>query len=258
MSQNKIALSFALILCLFTFNISAQVKGTINYKLTKNDGVGGVAEINSIVYFSGNKSVEINLSKNLSNTIVADGDNSFVETKVLKNSKPIFVYKDFSKKELQLSDFIEGRIYLIKDTLANFKWTLTKEKKKILNYNCTRATTTFRGRQFEVWFTDAISVPNGPWKFCGLPGLIVAARDSEGKYSYELTGINLKAAFDTKLVSIPASYSKDKAISHDYFIGAYKKRVAQNTALSRASEQQNSSGVSSSFSVTLPPKVEKF
>jgi len=258
MYQNKIALSLGLILCFLTFNISAQIKGTINYKLTKNDGVSSAAEINSIVYFSGNKSVEINLPKNLSNTIIADGDNSFVETKVLKNSKPIFVYKDFGKKELQLSDFIEGKIYLIKDTLANFKWVITKEKKKILNYSCTRATTTFRGRQFEAWFTDAIPVPNGPWKFCGLPGLIVAAKDSEGKYNYELTGINLKAAFDPKIVSIPDSYSKDKVISHDYFITAYKKRIAHNTALSRASEQQNSSGGSSSFSVTLPPKMEKF
>jgi Protein of unknown function (Porph_ging). len=257
MYQNKSTLSFAFILCFLTFNISAQVKGTINYKLTKNDGVSSATEINSIVYFSGNKSIEINLPKNLSNTIVADGDNSFVETKVLKNSKPIFVYKDFSKNELQLSDFIERNIYLIKDTLANFKWTITKEKKKILSYSCTRATTNFRGRQFEVWFTDAISVPNGPWKFCGLPGLIIVAKDLEGKYNYELTGINLKAVFDPKIISIPFSYSKEKAVSHAYFIAAYKKRVAQNAALSRASEQQNSSGGSSSFTVTLPPKMEK-
>jgi len=257
MHQNKRSLKLAFFLCFLISNACAQVKGTLNYKLTKNDGINASIEINSIVYFSGNRSIEINLPKKIANSLIADGDNSLVETKVLKNSKPIFVYKDFSTKVLQLSDFIEGKIYLIKDTVANFRWSLTKEKKKILNYTCTRATTTFRGRQYEAWFTDAISIPNGPWKFCGLPGLIVSVNDIEGKYKYELVGINLKAVFDPKTISIPAPFLKDQAITHANFIAAYKKRIAQNDALSRASEQRNSSGETSSFKIVLPPKMEK-
>ena len=258
MYQNKTALALAFLLCFLTFSLSAQVKGTLNYKLTTNNPISGITDVNSIVYFYGTKSIELNLPKNISNTLIADGDNSLVETKVIKSTKPSFVYKDFSKKELQLSDFIEFNKYLITDTLSNFKWAITQEKKKILNYTCTKATTKFRGRQFEAWFTDAIPISNGPWKFCGLPGLIVAVKDLEGIYSYELTGINLKASFDPKIISIPPSYAKSKAMSHSSFIAAYKKRVAQNAARSRASEQQTSGGGSSSFTITLPPKIEKF
>jgi len=47
---------------------------------------------------------------------------------------------------------------------------------------------------FEAWFTREIPIAEGPYKFYGLPGLIIKISDSRDYYSFELTKINnLKA-----------------------------------------------------------------
>lgn len=256
-TRNIILLVFT-IFCFSLTSSYAQVKGTIEYKLTTNDGfMAGSKVSNYIVYFYGNKSIEVPIPKNTKNSLVADGDNSLIETKIIGNSKPVFIYKNFATKELQLSDYIQRNLYLIKDTLANFKWKVSKEHKKILDYNCTKATTSFRGRTYEAWFTDEIPIANGPWKFCGLPGLIIAVKDLNSIYSYEITGINLKAKFNISSIAVPTLYKKDKIFTHFGFMNAYKKRVATNEALSRVSTQENN-GTSTSMTVSLPPKIEKF
>ena len=45
-------------------------------------------------------------------------------------------------------------------------------KKKIGEYEAQKATTEFGGRQWTVWFTEAIPFPDSTYKFSGL-GLIV-------------------------------------------------------------------------------------
>ena len=68
----------------------------------------------------------------------------------------------------------------------NFKWFLTKEKKKIDNYNCQKATTEYGGRKWEAWFTSDIPISEGPYKFSGLPGLIIDLKDSKNSYHFYL------------------------------------------------------------------------
>ncbi|SDL76656.1 GLPGLI family protein [Pedobacter sp. ok626] len=246
-----------LILSVFHLILHAQVKGTCNYSLTINDGLLGKSRvINSILYFSGNKSLEMNIPKNVEGSIM-NIDNATSETKVINTSKKYFVFKNFGAKELQLSDNILAKYYLITDTLSNFKWKISKEKRKILKYSCTKATASFRGREYEAWFADEIAISNGPWKFCGLPGLIVAVKDANSIYSYELTGINLKASFDPAILTTPKVYQKDKPITQRDFINAYKSRIKQNEALSRVTFTGDN-GTTGNRTITMPEKMEKF
>ena len=56
----------------------------------------------------------------------------------------------------------------------------------------------FRGRKWTAWFTQNIPIPEGPYKFSGLPGLIVEIYDSQNHYHYELTKVTkLSKASDT-------------------------------------------------------------
>ena len=56
---------------------------------------------------------------------------------------------------------------------------------------CQKASTTYRGRDYVVWFTPEIPVSHGPWKLRGLPGLIIEASDLTGKYEFIARKINM-------------------------------------------------------------------
>ena len=57
------------------------------------------------------------------------------------------------------------------DYFNDFKWKIqSNEQKEILGYKCQKAIGEFRGRKYTAWFTDAIAVNSGPYKFKGLPG----------------------------------------------------------------------------------------
>jgi len=44
---------------------------------------------------------------------------------------------------------------------------------------CQKAEGDFRGRHYIAWFSNKILIPDGPWKLCGLPGLILEAYDEK-------------------------------------------------------------------------------
>lgn len=69
-----------------------------------------------------------------------------------------------------------------------FNWKIENEKQKIGEYNAQKATTDFGGRKWTAWFTTDLPFQDGPYKFNGLPGLIVKIEDSEKNYSWVIQG----------------------------------------------------------------------
>lgn len=76
------------------------------------------------------------------------------------------------------------------EVLPSFKWQILSESKEILGYKCQKALGEFRGRKYIAWFAPSIPISDGPWKFCGLPGLILAVEDTD-KY-FVFTCIDIK------------------------------------------------------------------
>ena len=101
------------------------------------------------------------------------------------------VYKNFTTKNSKIifRSMLQGPIYQYEESSNLMNWTLQPEKKEILSYSCQRATTSFRGREYEAWFTNDIPLPNGPWKFGGLPGLILFLKDMQSNYVFECIGL---------------------------------------------------------------------
>ena len=63
--------------------------------------------------------------------------------------------------------------------LPMLDWTLIPDStKEILGYACNMAKTVFAGREYVAWYTVDIPLPYGPYKFYGLPGLVVEVEDS--------------------------------------------------------------------------------
>jgi len=79
--------------------------------------------------------------------------------------------------------------YMYEEDLPVLNWKIANEKQTILSYNCQKATVSFRGREYIAWFTSDIPIPNGPWKFGGLPGLILKLSDTKNNFVYECTGL---------------------------------------------------------------------
>ena len=59
----------------------------------------------------------------------------------------------------------------------------------ISGYKAQKATTDFGGRSWVAWFTPEVPYNDGPYKFRGLPGLIVKVHDTRNHYVFKLLSI---------------------------------------------------------------------
>ena len=80
-----------------------------------------------------------------------------------------------------------------------FDWHLLDGDSIVCGYPCHKATTTFRGRTWTVWYTLDLPYSDGPWKFCGLPGLVLYAYDSENKFRFNCIGIEKGDGYEIKM-----------------------------------------------------------
>lgn len=76
---------------------------------------------------------------------------------------------------------------------AQMDWDIRSQTDTVCGYFCCRAVTHFRGREWSAWYTPEIPVDAGPWKFCGLPGLILRVEDTDGEYTWQCNGISQDA-----------------------------------------------------------------
>ena len=101
------------------------------------------------------------------------------------------VTKTYPTMELQYKEgILNGMsvVYIAYNELPKFDWKIESETQKIGEYRTQKATTSFGGRNWIAWFSKDITLQDGPYKFSGLPGLIVKVEDTEKNYSWELKG----------------------------------------------------------------------
>src|SRR5690606_19906374 len=122
-----------------------------------------------------------------------------------------YIKVDHLKNKIEMIQSIPSKKFLITDEL-NYTWQITNETKKIKDYTCYKATTTFRGNTFEAWFTPDIPINAGPWKWYGLPGLIVEATDKDQSVVFKLEKIEKL----TEEIPFPSSKSKKMTLKQ-YF-----------------------------------------
>jgi len=99
-------------------------------------------------------------------------------------------------------------------------WKILDEKQKIGEYNTQKATTEFGGRKWTAWFSSDIPFQDGPYKFWGLPGLIVKIEDADKDYSWVLQGnkkINEYNEFSYMETLAQATGGKPKELTREKF-----------------------------------------
>ena len=99
------------------------------------------------------------------------------------------VFKNYPENKIRVHDRFDLCNWIIDEDWEKPNWNITDSTKNIFGFECFLAKTDFRGRKWLVWFSPEIPISDGPWKLCGLPGLILKAQDSKGHYIYEPVSI---------------------------------------------------------------------
>lgn len=109
-----------------------------------------------------------------------------------------YEWSDYFFENGQLTEYCQMPQWLHRDNswytepAPKQTWALHEETQTVLGHKCQRATCRFRGRDFVAWFAPDIPVKRGPWKFQGLPGLILKVYDKDKLYTFEAIGIETR------------------------------------------------------------------
>ncbi len=77
-----------------------------------------------------------------------------------------------------------GTHYSYTEHLPNINWQLYDIRKTVCGHKCQKALANYRGRDWEAWYAEDLPFSNGPYKFNGLPGLILELSSSDGEHRY--------------------------------------------------------------------------
>jgi len=109
---------------------------------------------------------------------------------IQKECETFNIFKDYPNNNITVTDYMPmGGMYRYKEDKIKPSWTIDKDTIRIGGYLCKKATTTFRGRHYTAWYTEQIPISDGPWKFWGLPGLILKVRDDKNEYEFTCAAI---------------------------------------------------------------------
>jgi len=99
-----------------------------------------------------------------------------------------FVQKEKEPEQVFLYTKVENDYYKIKDN-RKIQWKTQDSLGNLLGFKTQKAVADFAGRKWVAWFTTDIPISDGPYKFWGLPGLILKIEDTEKLHHIELVGI---------------------------------------------------------------------
>ncbi|WP_052466995.1 GLPGLI family protein [Psychroserpens damuponensis] len=161
------------------------------------------------------------------------GDSNFLEEREGRQGKILsikpknnpYIYKDLLSNNFYSIERVGMKPFLVEDNIKIFDWKLENEFKDILNYKCQKATTFYRGRNYVAYFSSQIPFNNGPWKFAGLPGLIMEVKSTDGVFQLEINKLSIKKS-DTDIKNPYRNYL-EKKVSWKEFTDEYKRKYEE-------------------------------
>ena len=144
--------------------------------------------------------------------IMPPKDSKFIDYRIIKEHpsyKLTFLVSTYNKR-LSVTD------------LRKQIWHIEKITDKYKGFNVQKAITDFAGRRWIAWFTADIPIPDGPYKFYGLPGLILKLEDTIGSHKFNLTGIKNNIP-DYNNYPVVNTRSPQIEISQEKYIEIYKE-----------------------------------
>ncbi|CAD0220801.1 GLPGLI family protein [Chryseobacterium sp. JV274] len=184
----------------FTYQLKAKFDSRTDYKHEEQF----LLQIgNNRAFFASNISLKCDSVMTASGTATKNADGSITlgwkkGTVIPKTGLSFTIIQ--SNENIQYFRLVGMSLLTYKEPIIK-NWKLINESKVINTINCKKAEVTFKGRNWIAWYSPEIPLPYGPYKFSGLPGLIVKITDDKGDFDFEL------------VKSIPASKLKGKLVT---------------------------------------------
>lgn len=178
-----------------------------------------------------------------------------------------YVYIDKNTNKVFTRDNIDQTYLLTEEDIPIINWEITDRKKRILSYDAFLARAYFRGRNYSAWFTNAIPILSGPWKFVGLPGIILELYSDDNQVKFIASEVKIPAngLIPEKLITSGVKLSLSDYFSyphkHQHEIGIKSKAVIDNIESTPAYQSDPGRSVESikmlKKSLDLSTKFEK-
>jgi GLPGLI family protein len=158
--------------------------------LSKDDAM----EENLSLLINGNKSLFKSTKK-----AIADSVAKAISKKSFDNpidGKVILNFKDVPNVNFKSEVFLDnGKQTVYKELLKNnfsypleepVQWKIEGGTKMIESYLCKKAIGRYKNRNYIAWFAESVPIPDGPYVFKGLPGLVLEIYDTKNFITFSM------------------------------------------------------------------------
>lgn len=220
--KKKIIFIFTLLFGLIYSQDSKDIVVFYNYsyKIDSTDNFNNYNDIMALV-IRGKESIYKSYNRiKRDSTVESNLKNGIYEVNFAKMPKVhIFhqVYYNNQKDSTKILDKIVNKEFSY-EPKTKLNWVLGKEKKKIGDYDCQNAYCYIGKRKFTAWFTSSILLNDGPYRFKGLPGLILEVYDEKKYFHFNFVGLkNFQIPLNFSIKAIEVSEEKFLKLRSDFF-----------------------------------------
>ena len=172
----------------------------------------------------------------------------------IRNRDKSLQYIKINRQKNLIREYVGGidtiALYEIEESIPIISWNISEDTKKINQHHCSKATCTFRGRNYTVWFTTDIQTNLGPLKLNGLPGLILEVSDDTKEVLLYAKAVNKQErTIENKPVDIKVI---PRTESKKIFEKSLKKAEESGKILS----SQMDRGYKVTFKISKPKSIE--
>ncbi|MEI9943679.1 MAG: GLPGLI family protein [Chitinophagaceae bacterium] len=184
----KQSIIIILILVLSNSYANAQYKCiNIEYKTIETSSEGEQMIYYSVLKDDGRASTYLQ-----KDTSAYKGD--MLQTQIDKKKNSGLYINKLTDQLYMYSPIINKDFYILEDSLTSqFQWNIQNTATKIImGYTCKKASCFFRGRQYEVFYTEQLPFFSGPWKICNLPGVVLEAKTIDNRLKISAYSVRLE------------------------------------------------------------------
>jgi len=207
-----------LLISISCFSQKLSIVYDVSYK-TNTDKPDNIIKDNMILDFEDNRSIFRDSFDKKVDSLSINYNNK--GTSKMGVEHQFYVKKDLSNNKTDKIISFLGVNYLL-PIEEKLSWKISKDQKTIGKYKVQKAEVKYGDRNWTAWFTTDLPISDGPYVFCGLPGLIISIEDANNDYSFSLTEVKKTTnLLDARTKTIAIDWEKYQSLAKTYYNDPY-------------------------------------